>query len=485
MQRAAVWIRALLVVLWLAFAVPADAQSVASLQRLEVAIWPEYDRPAALVILRAELDPAEPLPAAVELPIPAEVGEPFVVAQRTQDGRLLETTYSRRVDGDWVWISVSSDSHAVWLEYYAELEFDGQTRYFNYEWPGGLDVGEFAYEVLQPPGASELTVSPPGDTLIGEDGLTYVRAELGPQAAASTVSVQVEYRKPGSELVVDAPALTTAGPLDRVQVALWPEYDRAATLVILQAQLPAGTPVPAAISLPIPAQVGEPSAVAFVGEDGTLLTADYTRTVRGDWAVITIQTETAAVWLEYYADLSYDDDLRSFTYTWPGGLEVGTFGFEVQQPAGADALQVSPQGVSEIGADGLLYQRGELGPQTESATISISLSYSNPTSQLTRREIGRPDVTSGGTPDVSTWLPWLLGGFGLLLVVGGALFMLRMNRAAPVVKSKPRRKRRRQKAEEPKTGRQIDASPVFCHSCGTQASVSDIYCRRCGTQLRR
>ena len=66
--------------------VPAQAQGGANLERLEIAIWPEYDRPSALVIYKARLDTSVDLPAVVRLPIPASVGAPHAVAAWSPDG---------------------------------------------------------------------------------------------------------------------------------------------------------------------------------------------------------------------------------------------------------------------------------------------------------------------------------------------------------------------------------------------------------------
>ena len=60
------------------------------LASLNIEIWPEYDRPAALVILRAALAESVKLPATVTLKLPAASGGPSAVAHSTTaDGNLL------------------------------------------------------------------------------------------------------------------------------------------------------------------------------------------------------------------------------------------------------------------------------------------------------------------------------------------------------------------------------------------------------------
>ena len=90
-----------------------SAARAPSLGRLDVALWPEYARPAVLVLYRARLDPASPLPARVRLPMPASVGPPHAVASRATDGRLLLADHAIEVEGDWAWVEVTTQSHQV------------------------------------------------------------------------------------------------------------------------------------------------------------------------------------------------------------------------------------------------------------------------------------------------------------------------------------------------------------------------------------
>ena len=84
------------------------------------------------------------------------------------------------------------------------------------------------------------------------------------------------------------PAARAQAPvtLEHLNVELWPEFDRpSAVLVLLEATLTAGTPLPATVELPMPAAAGIPHAVAKQGTDGQLYVADFTREVKGDAAL--------------------------------------------------------------------------------------------------------------------------------------------------------------------------------------------------------
>jgi hypothetical protein len=284
------------------------------------------------------------------------------------------------------------------------------------------------------------------------------------------------------------PALAQDGAtIDRLEIVLWPEYDRDAVLVIYRADLSPDTALPAQVRLPIPAAAGDPFAVATRTEDGQLFVADFTRRVEGEWAQLTIQVDSPGVQVEYYSELAFRGEQRQFTFTWPGGITVGSLAYEVQQPFGVSDLAVSPSGTARVRDDGLTYVEADLGPQEPSSSVEISFSYSKSTPGLTIDALQPtgPLEPAGSAavagPAWREWLPWVAGGAGAVLLGGGALWYWRANQAP--AERRPRQRRRPGGSRQPPG--EIDASPVFCHNCGTQAAVSDHFCRRCGSRLRQ
>jgi hypothetical protein len=278
--------------------------------------------------------------------------------------------------------------------------------------------------------------------------------------------------------------------IDRLVVALWPEYDQPAMLVILRAQLPPDTALPAEITLPIPAEVGEPLAVAYSTSEGALVNAPYTRQAQGDWALITLTSESRSAQVEYYQPLTLSGNERSFSYTWPGGQDLAGLGYEVQHPVGAQAMAIDPPPQSTAPRpDGLLYSFGELGPVPGTETRLIDLRYERDSSTLsvdsatqTSPPVAGPAEPAEGGMDVTTWLPFGLGAIGgVLVLVGGALYWRSRRRSSGVA---VRARHRGRRSAQPESAPALDASAVFCHSCGTQAAVTDKFCRQCGTKLR-
>jgi hypothetical protein len=281
--------------------------------------------------------------------------------------------------------------------------------------------------------------------------------------------------------------------IESLEVALWPDYDRHAILVIYRAQLATNTTLPAQVQLPLPAAVGDPYATAWMAEEGSLLVADYSSEVQGAWNIVTLTSGSLFAHLEFYMDYELSGDKRNVVFDWPEGFAVEKFSYEVQKSMAVEDLQVvpAPDG-SFTGDDGLLYYQADLGGVSEDQTVRIELSYSNPSNQLTIDEsitpeplpLSRPVEAEGGTPDVSQILPWFLGGLGVCLVIVSVILYFQSRRQPQRKKRKPRA-RTQVKVYDEGDEAGVDPSTIYCHQCGTKANVSDRYCRHCGVPLRR
>lgn len=180
------------------------------LDRLEVVLWPEYDRPEVLVILNVTLSADTALPSIVPLPMPTAAGSPHAVAKQGPNGNLLVAQYSVEVDGDWSTVKVLTEAPTIRLEYYAPLAITDSQRRHRFYWPEGLPIAELSYEVLHPMGASSLSLSPPADGVVEADGLTFYSADLGPRSGTEPFSITLAYTKQSSAL--SSPAIQAAPP---------------------------------------------------------------------------------------------------------------------------------------------------------------------------------------------------------------------------------------------------------------------------------
>ncbi len=277
--------------------------------------------------------------------------------------------------------------------------------------------------------------------------------------------------------------------IDRLLIEMRPEYDQAAVLVIYWIGLSPDTELPATVRVPIPAAVGEPYAVGSgQAQAGVPLLAPYDRQVDGEWATIAIEADSLSVQVEYYANLTLQGDERQFLFTWPGGVSLGALDYIIQHPVDSSDMRITPAPDSQsAGDDGLIYSQAALGPQAESATTTVRLAYTKttPTLSIDVLQPAAPLEATGPTQGIvlQDWLPWALGGLGVVLLGGFGLWYWRSSSRAP---ARPRTRRHRPAGSQAGTEQaEIDASAIYCHQCGAKASVSDHYCRRCGTRLRQ
>jgi hypothetical protein len=277
--------------------------------------------------------------------------------------------------------------------------------------------------------------------------------------------------------------------LQALEVDFWPEYDRPSMLVIYTAELDPTVRLPADLTFRIPASVGEPHAVAVGENRDRLFTATYQRQVDGEWAWITFNTALPVIRLEYYdVSLNQQTVMRDYQFQWPGDYAVNVLNLQVQQPVDSTDMRISPSlGNGLLGSDGLVYYTGEFGPLRQNQAFQLSVSYAKESSTLSLAVVDiEAGVTSStnipGRVTLMSLLPWLLGSFGLLLIIGAVIWYWRSGQQREGVFAQTRRGKRaasKTDVESKQTGK-----AVFCHQCGRRANPGDRFCRTCGERLR-
>ena len=280
-------------------------------------------------------------------------------------------------------------------------------------------------------------------------------------------------------LILPVPGLAQSSQdLERLNVSLWPEYDRRAMLVIYQVRLPEDADLPAQVPLPMPASAGAPHAVATMSQDGSLVNAPYELTEQGEWLTVFVQADSRTLWLEYYTELSFRENQREFVFRWPGTLAVQQFSFEVQRPPGSSEFQIVPAGTGQRSdSEGLSYTTGVVGPLSAGEHASIQVRYTRNTDQLTVDML--PGAASVGqqvsdSPTERTgWHVYGLVGAALLVLAAGAYMFRRRLRLIGT-----------HSGSAMTETVEVAAAAVFCHNCGSQSKPDDRFCRNCGTRLR-
>jgi hypothetical protein len=197
------------------------------LASLNIEVWPEYDRPAALVILRGELAEGVKLPAAVTLRVPAASGGAAAVAySATAGGNLLNLQHEGASAGEFIALKFETPQRFFHIEFYQPIATTDPARSVRYVWPGDLAADRVTVVVQEPTSASAISVEPNLDGVsTGQDGLRYRIAELGKLEAGKPLPIVVRYTKDdlrpsaqilkpnaGSQAIAAAPPKSTAAP---------------------------------------------------------------------------------------------------------------------------------------------------------------------------------------------------------------------------------------------------------------------------------
>jgi hypothetical protein len=150
-----------------------------------------------------------------------------------------------------------------------------------------------------------------------------------------------------------AVAQTPVTSLERLTIDFWPQYDQPGVLVLLTGALPAGTPLPAVVTIPLPAGASL-HVVARITDDGGM-SDDVVYTQDDDQLTITLPDSRFRV--EFYMPDTTDGLEHSFAYTWLSDLAVDAILVQVQQPVVATDMVTEPTAVTVTTSqvDGFVY----------------------------------------------------------------------------------------------------------------------------------
>ncbi len=184
------------------------AQSInPQLSRLEVEMWPEYDRPEVLVIYRVELAPNTALPAQLTFQVPSYVEEMNAVAFE-ENGVLFEideASIDLRPGDDSLWLTFSTTTHRVQFEYYDPviLVKQNQERQLGFNFSAPSDIEMATFQIQEPLATEEFLLTPaPSSRFTSKDGLTYNAINIAGLASGETIDFNATYQRGTDELTV-------------------------------------------------------------------------------------------------------------------------------------------------------------------------------------------------------------------------------------------------------------------------------------------
>jgi len=277
------------------------------------------------------------------------------------------------------------------------------------------------------------------------------------------------------------PALASAQSaisLSKLQVQLWPEYDQPSMLVIFDFTVSKNTSLPAQISFRLPKEANV-TAVAF-DQGGNLVNGKFDPPTRGgDWQVLKITVDAVTAYhFEYYQPIIINGNTREFTYRLPIEYAIESFNVKVQEPVDVTSISSDPtlEKTQDNGVNLYISKPVSLAAGGE---FSLKLQYQKTTNALTVPstpvQTAPIDESASGRISLTGYLPYILGGLGIVLIVGGLLYYFLSGRE----RGQKRRRRTRANSEPESV-----SSVVHCHQCGSRAHPNDRFCRICGSRLR-
>jgi len=286
--------------------------------------------------------------------------------------------------------------------------------------------------------------------------------------------------------------------LSSLEISLWPEFDRPEVLVIYRGLFSADTPLPVPVEIRTPARVGQPSAMAYVGEGGQRFNQEYTTRIEDDWLVVSFELATLGFQLEYYDELLVDSaSKRQYEFDFVADYGTTQLSLEAQVPPTAEGFVLEPSADSVVQqTDGLTYHIVQVGSLKQGDTKSWSLNYQKSDAGLTvsasAQSVTPAPLASVSTEatDNSTVLIFLVAFVALIAVGAGAFWLGRRTQplSEPLAAASRPQKRRgsgRGTQSQRTLAPSANGSEVaFCHHCGAELRSDADFCQKCGTAMR-
>jgi hypothetical protein len=266
-------------------------------------------------------------------------------------------------------------------------------------------------------------------------------------------------------------------------VQLWPEYDQPSMLVITDFQVNSATALPVAMTFRIPKEANL-IAVATVASDGSYLNAVFDGPNEdGEWQAFTVTVSQNTVYrFEYYQPLTFNGSKRVFSYLWDGAYAVDAFNVLVLEPIDVTAFTMEPNYKSVSQLNGGNYYDSGVVQLASGEQFAMNLNYDKTTDTLIappQQGIQPSAPVNESTPgrvSLNNSLPYIIGGLGVVLIIGGIAYYWQAGRKP----SKSSSRRRSHVQVENEEG----GEDAYCPQCGARAKAGDRFCRVCGARLR-
>ncbi|MEI6289229.1 MAG: zinc ribbon domain-containing protein [Chloroflexota bacterium] len=188
-----------ILILVLALASSAHAQSPVGFDTVDVSIWPEYDTPTVLVIYKLSLPETMPLPIDVTLKLPSGVGKVSALAVGEKAETVTDTGVDYRFSPgkDFSQVTVKATGRFLQVEYYDPgLVKNANQHSYHYEWPADYSVNSFRFEFRQPLQSTNLSIEPAlTNTVVDSEGFSISEFKQFNIKEGQKVGFDIKYQR--------------------------------------------------------------------------------------------------------------------------------------------------------------------------------------------------------------------------------------------------------------------------------------------------
>ncbi len=299
-------------------------------------------------------------------------------------------------------------------------------------------------------------------------------------------------------LLASSPAAAQGQPLKlkSLLVELWPEFDRAETLVIVRVELDPTVSLPAPVTFRLPEYLDRVFVVA-VEQNGGLVevpAAQYELKKEASQRLLSFTTTAPRFQFEYYDPrlLTKQGVQRQLKFNLPAPYAADKVTLEVQEPVQTENLSMQPAPTSSFtGNDGLKYHVYEAGAVAAGGALTLTASYQRQTDALSAASVSSataehaadlpPAAAPAGSSSQNVNIGYSLIGIGVALLLGVLGWWWWSRRPARPQPGLARPQRRRTKAAPAvSTGRS-----GFCYRCGAALREDANFCHACGAERRQ
>lgn len=280
----------------------------------------------------------------------------------------------------------------------------------------------------------------------------------------------------------------------RMEIDLWPEYDRPQVLVIYRVQISTDTQLPVRISLRMPRAAIIPYKVAMRDLDGLLYNLEYSLEPQGSWYQLVLTTSSNELYIEYYDPrIVRNEDERSYDFSWISDYPIDKLVVKAQQPRYSNDFKITPSlGLGELNiSDDLIYYSADFGPLATGITFSSQLSYTRTSSELSASNLPVTAATpfiqdTGFSYTVSNVMTQVLENRSLVvagsLIISGLILLVVVSLVAGS-RINPFSNWIREFGKKNKPVEDLGGHVQYCPNCGKRINPGDRYCRGCGNTV--